>query len=101
MTPFAIVQFGPGSCPFRSDTVTRCLLSGTAGFLALLAVVLLVSRPPPQLHAEKTSTARQIADLEKKLAELQKKLAELKAARVTPRPIDVDDVPNWRSARGG
>jgi dipeptidyl aminopeptidase/acylaminoacyl peptidase len=81
--------------------VTRYLLSGTAGFLTLLAAVLLVSRLPPPLHAEKTSTARQIADLEKKLAELQKKLAELKAAPVTPRPIGVDDVPKWRSARGG
>src|SRR5262249_49642214 len=38
---------------------------------------------------------------EKELAEPTKKLAELKAAPVKPRPIDMDDIPKWRSARGG
>jgi dipeptidyl aminopeptidase/acylaminoacyl peptidase len=78
----------------------RCLLSRTPGFPTLLAAVLLVSRPLPQLHAQETSTARQIADLEKGLAEPPKKLAE-KATSVKPRPIDLDDIPRWRSARGG
>src|SRR5262249_6068076 len=45
--------------------------------------------------------AHQIADLEKELAQLQKKLAELKATPVKPRPIGMDDIPTWRSARGG
>src|SRR5262245_14498550 len=79
--------------------MTRCLLS--PGFLTLLAAVLLVSHALPQLHAQETSTARQIADLEKQIAELQKKLAELKAAPVTPRPISMDDIPTWRSAGSG
>jgi hypothetical protein len=63
--------------------------------------VFLVSRALPQLHAQEASSARQIADLEKKIAEPPNKRAELKAAPVKPRPIDMDAVPNWRSARGG
>ena len=79
----------------------RCLLSRTPGFPTLLAAVLLVSRPLPQLHAQGTSTVRQIAELEKGRAEPPKKLAEPRAAPMRPRPIDMDDIPKWRSARGG
>src|SRR5262249_46162683 len=49
---------------FRRDIVTRCFLSRIPGFRTLLAAVLLVSRPLPSLHAQETSTARQIAELE-------------------------------------
>jgi hypothetical protein len=63
--------------------------------------VLLVSRPLPQFHAQGTSTAHQIADLEKGRTEPPKKLAEPKAAPIRPRPIDMDDIPKWRTARGG
>src|SRR5262249_50381110 len=54
-----------------------------------------------QLHAQETSTTRQIADLEKQLAEPPKKRAELKAGPLKPRPIGMDDILKWRSARGG
>jgi dipeptidyl aminopeptidase/acylaminoacyl peptidase len=63
--------------------------------------VLLVGRPLPQLYAQETSTAHQIVDLKKELTEPPANLAELTAAPVKPRPIDMDDIPKWRSARSG
>jgi dipeptidyl aminopeptidase/acylaminoacyl peptidase len=74
--------------------MTRRLLSRAPGLRTLLAAVLLVNHPLPQPHAEEISTARPIA-------EPQKKPAESKAVPVTPRPIGMDDVPKWRSVRGG
>jgi hypothetical protein len=86
---------------FRSDTVTRLHLSRSPGLRAILAAVFLVSRPLPQLHAQATSAARRIADLQKELARPPKRLAEPKAAGVKPRPIGMDNIPTWCSARGG
>jgi hypothetical protein len=63
--------------------------------------VLLASPPLPQFHAQETSTARRIAELEKGLAEPPKRLAELNATPVKLRSIDMEDIPQWRSARGG
>jgi hypothetical protein len=79
----------------------RCLLSRARGFLTLLAALLLVSRLLPQFQVEESSAARKSGGLVKELAQLPKKPDEPKTAPVKSRPIGMDDIPKWRSARGG